>query len=147
MQLNNLKRVHKLEKRAPVGRGGKRGKTSGRGTKGQKARAGHKIRPEFRDVIMRMPKLRGRGTNSFVSIGKPVVTIGLAVLASRFSNGSEITPKLLSENGLISATQLKFSLIKVVGKMELQKPLKLKGLMFSKSVRESVEKAGGSVSN
>jgi large subunit ribosomal protein L15 len=56
-----------------VARGGKRGKTAGRGTKGQKARAGHKIRPEIRDVIKRIPKMRGRGKNSNLSIQeKPV---------------------------------------------------------------------------
>ena len=52
---------------AAVGRGGKRGKTSGRGTKGQNARAGRKKRPEMRDFIKRIPKLRGRGKSPFKS--------------------------------------------------------------------------------
>ena len=45
------------------GRGGKRGKTSGRGCKGQTARAGANMRPEMRDIIKRLPKLRGQTTN------------------------------------------------------------------------------------
>lgn len=65
---------HTLTSRTPrkhsrsVGRGGKRGKTSGRGTKGQNARAGRKKRPELRDFIKRVPKLRGRGKSSLKSL-------------------------------------------------------------------------------
>ena len=50
-----------------MGRGGTRGKTAGRGTKGQNARAGRKKRPELRDIIKRIPKLRGRGKSSLKS--------------------------------------------------------------------------------
>lgn len=60
MQLNQLKPNHVNKRRKPrVGRGGKRGTYSGRGIKGQKSRAGHKIRPAERDFIQRLPKLRG----------------------------------------------------------------------------------------
>ena len=60
MQLHELQPFHRLKRKAPrVGRGGKRGTTSGKGTKGQKARAGHRIRPAERDLIIRIPKLRG----------------------------------------------------------------------------------------
>jgi len=57
MKIHNLKRVTKNRKTAIVGRGGKRGKTSGRGGKGQTARAGHKVRPEWRDIIKKMPRV------------------------------------------------------------------------------------------
>lgn len=67
MQWNTLKPRTKRKKSAQVGRGGKRGKTAGRGTKGQNARAGRKKRPEIRDFIKRFPKLRGRGKNSLKS--------------------------------------------------------------------------------
>lgn len=67
MQFHNLKSNTKRKKSRQVGRGGKRGKTSGRGTKGQNARAGRKKRPEMRDVIKRVPKLRGRGKSSLKS--------------------------------------------------------------------------------
>ena len=68
MQFHTLKRKTKNKKGKTVGRGGTRGKTSGRGTKGQNARAGRKKRPELRDFIKRVPKLRGRGKNSNKSI-------------------------------------------------------------------------------
>ena len=68
MQFHNLKRKTPNKKSRQVGRGGTRGKTSGRGTKGQNARAGRKKRPEMRDIIKRFPKLRGRGVNQLKSI-------------------------------------------------------------------------------
>ena len=65
MQINNLKRVHKNKKDRIVGRGGKHAKTSGRGGKGQTARAGNKRRPELRDIIKKLPKNRGYQFKSF----------------------------------------------------------------------------------
>lgn len=59
MQINELKRTHKNKKERLLGRGGKHAKTSGRGGKGQTARAGNKRRPEMRDIIKKLPKLRG----------------------------------------------------------------------------------------
>lgn len=61
MQLHQLKPLHPNKRPKPrVGRGGKRGTYSGRGQKGQRARAGHRIRPASRDLLQRLPKLRGR---------------------------------------------------------------------------------------
>ena len=59
MQIHNLKRKNKNKKDRLVGRGGKHAKTSGRGGKGQTARAGNKRRPELRDIIKKLPKNRG----------------------------------------------------------------------------------------
>jgi large subunit ribosomal protein L15 len=59
MQLHQLKPIHKLKKRKRVGRGGKKGTYSGRGIKGQKARAGRRLKPAIRELIKRYPKLRG----------------------------------------------------------------------------------------
>ncbi len=70
MQFHTLKRKTANQKPKQVGRGGTRGKTSGRGTKGQNARAGRKKRPELRDFIKRVPKLRGRGKSSLKSLQK-----------------------------------------------------------------------------
>ncbi len=64
MQIHNLKRLHKNKKDRLVGRGGKHAKTSGRGGKGQTARAGNKRRPELRDIIKKLPKNRGYKFNS-----------------------------------------------------------------------------------
>ena len=59
MQLHKLKPNYKAKKRKRIGRGGKRGTYSGRGIKGQKSRAGGKLRPEMRDIIKKIPKKRG----------------------------------------------------------------------------------------
>lgn len=61
MQLHTLKPLHSGRSKKRIGRGGKRGTYSGRGQKGQKSRAGRKIRPAMRDLIQRIPKLRGAG--------------------------------------------------------------------------------------
>src|SRR3989344_771134 len=70
MQIHNLKRTHKNKKDRMVGRGGKHAKTSGRGGKGQTARAGNKRRPELRDIIKKLPKNRGY---RFKSVRKMIV--------------------------------------------------------------------------
>ncbi len=57
MQLHQLQPSHKNRSKKRIGRGGKRGTYSGRGMKGQKARAGRKIRPAIRDLIQSLPKL------------------------------------------------------------------------------------------
>lgn len=67
MQFHTLKSNTKRKKAKQVGRGGTRGKTSGRGTKGQNARAGRKKRPEWRDVVKKIHKLRGRGRSALKS--------------------------------------------------------------------------------
>lgn len=60
MQLHELQAIHENKEAQRIGRGGKRGTTSGRGQKGQKSRSGHRIRPAVRDMIQRLPKLRGK---------------------------------------------------------------------------------------
>ena len=70
MQYHNLQSKTKRKRSRQVGRGGTRGKTAGRGTKGQNARAGRKKRPESRDMIKKIPKLRGRGRSSLKSLKK-----------------------------------------------------------------------------
>jgi large subunit ribosomal protein L15 len=144
MQSNTLKRVHKLKKMAPVGRGSKRGKTSGRGTKGQKARSGRKLRPEIRDVIMRLPKLRGRGTNAFVSrFGHPA-EVTLSALNGAFNSNDTINKEVLLKSGLIALKDAKHG-IKILGTGKIEKALKLEGVIASKSAKEAIEKAGGSI--
>lgn len=83
MQFHNLQAKTKRKRSRQVGRGGTRGKTSGRGTKGQNARAGRKKRPELRDIIKRVPKLRGRGKSSFKSFQRKASGTGLRTLLSK----------------------------------------------------------------
>jgi ribosomal protein L15 len=90
MQIHNLKRQHKNKKDRIVGRGGKHAKTSGRGGKGQTARAGNKRRPELRDIIKKLPKRRGY---RFKSIEK-VYSLSKEKLASPEEKFSEIRKRL-----------------------------------------------------
>lgn len=141
MQFHNLKPKTKRKKARQVGRGGKRGKTSGRGMKGQKARAGRKMRPEMRDVIKRLPKKRGYRFKSFKD--KPLV-ISIEDIEKNFSDGDEVNPDSLLKNGLISKTGSR-SRLKVLSNGKLSKKIILSGLLFSKSAKEMIEKAGGQV--
>lgn len=138
MQLNTLKRAtsHKKEKR--VGRGGGRGKTSGRGTKGQKARAGHRIMPNIREQLKKLPKRRGYNFKSIVD--KPFA-LNVARLESVFSAGDAVNMKTLVERGLVREGVQ----VKILGDGELSKKLTVTGCVVSGSARAKIEKAGGSV--
>lgn len=98
MQLHDFKKHSSHRSKKVVGRGGKRGKTSGRGMKGQKARAGNKRRPEMRDIIKKLPKLRGYRFSP-VSV-KPAV-VNLAVLEKIFKDGDVINAQVLITKKLI----------------------------------------------
>src|SRR4051812_11794483 len=97
MQLHTVKREHPNKKARQVGRGGTRGKTSGRGGKGQTARAGNKRRPQMRDIIKKLPKLRGYRFNSATKKASVVNLGALNVLAA----GTVVTPAVLFENNLV----------------------------------------------
>ena len=90
MQIHNLKRQHKNKKDRIVGRGGKHAKTSGRGGKGQTARAGNKRRPELRDIIKKLPKNRGY---QFKSIQK-LFLVSKDKIISKAEKFSEIRKRL-----------------------------------------------------
>ncbi|OGG47984.1 50S ribosomal protein L15 [Candidatus Kaiserbacteria bacterium RIFCSPHIGHO2_02_FULL_50_9] len=135
MQLHNLQ-TRNTRRRRVIGRGGKRGKTSGRGTKGQKARAGHKMRPELRDIIKKLPKRRGYRFQSFAE--KPRV-ISLAAIAPLFTEKETVTPKALKQKGLIRGT----GSVKILGSHALGKKLTVRDCLVSASSRESIEQSGG----
>ena len=90
MQIHNLKRQHKNKRDRLVGRGGKHAKTSGRGGKGQTARAGNKRRPELRDIIKKLPKNRGY---QFKSIQK-LFLVSKDKIISKAEKFSEIRKRL-----------------------------------------------------
>lgn len=135
-------------KRMIVARGGKRGKTSGRGGKGQTARAGNKRRPEWRDIIKKLPKLRGRGKNSnktvVTNIQKPV-PVNVFRLETYFNAGDVVSPATLVEKGVIATWSGKVPRVKILGSGELKKAVKIEGCVVSTSAKNAIEKAGGSV--
>jgi large subunit ribosomal protein L15 len=132
-------------KRITVARGGKRGKTSGRGGKGQTARAGNKRRPEWRDIIKKLPKLRGRGVNSHKSIQEGHFVVNLFTLESAFDAGAIVTPATLVEQGIVTSESGRVPRIKILGDGELKKALKITGCFVSESAKAAIEKAGGSI--
>ncbi len=142
MRIHQVKRLHKNKRGKIVGRGGKRGTTSGKGTKGQKARSGRKLRPEIRDVIKRIPKLRGRGKNINTSIQIKPNVINLSDLEV-FKGGETVSPKSLLSRGLARYEGGKLPKVKILAGGELNKKLKFKNCLFSDEARVKVEKAGG----
>ncbi len=141
MQFHNLKSKTQRKKSRQVGRGGKRGKTSGRGTKGQKARAGRKMRPEMRDIIKRLPKRRGYRFKSFKE--SPLV-ISLQDIESEFADGEEVSPDSLFKKGLVSVSESR-GVLKVLSNGTLTKKITLSGCLFSKSAQKAIEEAGGQI--
>ena len=139
-------RVHDLhpapgsaKARQRVGRGiaGRRGKTAGRGTKGQGAR--NNIKPGFEGgqlpLAMRIPKLKGF-KNPF-RVEYNVINLD----AIEEFDGNEVTPQSLRAKGLVH----KHGLVKVLGRGELTRAVTVKAHGFSKSAVEAIKAAGGSV--
>ncbi len=137
MQLHQIKIKNRRRKGKRVGRGGKRGTTAGRGTKGQKARAGHRIRPEIRDLIKRLPKRRGYGKNRARTVNvarvKPVA-IRSDLMNKLFPSGGLVTPQVLVKRGVIKFRG-KVPVVKIVGGEPLASGIKLEGFLLSKSLK------------
>lgn len=151
LNLSNLKPADARKDRKRVGRGlgSGKGRYSGRGIKGQKARSGsNKLRPGFEGgqmpIYMRLGKKRGPYSKDAMPMG-PHRTRTLAVNVrdlERFDDGSEITPESLAEAGLIRNTRFD---LKILGQGDLSKKLTVSAHNFSKSAREKIEGAGGSI--
>ncbi len=142
MQIHDLKRKNKQKTSRQIGRGGKRGTTSGRGTKGQKARAGRKLRPELRDIIKKLPKLRGYKMRSNVLKALP---LKLGLLNGKFTTGEEITLETLKAKGLIETRKGKLPIVKILADGAVTKTLTIKGLSMSATAKAKIEKMGGQV--
>ena len=151
LNLSTLKPAQAQKNRKRVGRGlgSGKGRYSGRGIKGQKARAGsHKMRAGFEGgqmpAYMRMGKQRGSTSKDAMPIGPfrtSVWNVNIRDLA-RFDAGTEVTPELLKEAGLIRNLRRD---VKILGQGELSAKLSVSAHAFSKSAAEKIEAAGGSV--
>lgn len=142
MQLHTIQRKTKNKKRRIIGRGGKHAKTAGRGTKGQNARAGRKKRPEFRDKIKKIPKLRGY---KFASIKNDAAAVNVGALASAFPAGSAVTPEMLLEKGIVSRTAGAVPRVKILSRGEIGHAISVSNCAVSAAAKAKIEKAGGSV--
>lgn len=152
MQPHTLKPNTPRKKQKRIGRGGKRGTTSGGGTKGQKGRAGAGVKPGFRGGDNRLwqlfPKQRGAskkpGSNKphrkhrffALSRSKPAA-VNLDIF-NQFTDGVVVTPVMLAEKGIVGKAN-----VKVLGDGELTKKITFDGFTFSASAREKIKKAGG----
>lgn len=141
MQLHTLKRKNPNRKSRLVGRGGTRGKTSGRGGKGQTARAGNKRRPQMRDIIKKLPKLRGYRFNSTVSKFSPVNVGALNV----FEKGAIVSPETLFAKKLVRKLGGVFPKVKILGSGDITVNVTVENCKVSASAKEKIEKAGGSI--
>jgi large subunit ribosomal protein L15 len=144
MRIDELKSIKKKTQR--IGRSGKRGSYSGRGVKGQRSRSGHRIRPAERDLIMRLPKLRGFRNKPKTEKSR---VFNLDVLQARlqsFAKGGaplEINESLLKVAGMLSKNFKGY--VKVLGNGEIKFPVQITGIEVSVSAKRKIQKAGGSV--
>jgi len=148
MQLHELKPTSARKTAKRIGRGGKRGKTSGKGHKGQKARAGNSSRPEMREIIKKLPKLRGHGVNRARTVNServlPIV-INVSDLESGLEAGATVTPRSLVIAKVIDTKKRKAPAVKILGNGSLTKKFVIEDCQVSKSAKEKIEAAGGSV--
>ena len=145
MQTHELKRKNLHKKTKKVGRGGLRGKTSGRGHKGQKQHGAHGIRAEIRDQIKKLPKLRGRGKNSNKSIQHKPNVFNCSFLEKHFNSGDIVSPVTLMEKGLLTGAMSRKSSVKILGNGDISKKVTVEHCKVSASAKEKISKAGGKV--
>ncbi len=133
--LNSITRNNDTKRRLGRGAGSGRGKTAGRGTKGQKSRTGFNIPNRFEGgqstIITRLPKKKG-----FRSTRPQVLAVSTARL-SVFKAGELVSPKSLFEKGIIT---VKVSRIKLIGHTNNTKDLTYRNIIFSKPVHLALAK-------
>jgi len=141
MKLHELKPAEgsrKERKRLGRGIGSGQGKTAGKGHKGQNARSGGGVRLGFEGgqtpLYRRLPK---RGFTNFAR--KEFAIVNLDAL-NRFAEGTEVTPELLIETGVVSNEKAG---IKILAKGNVEKKLTVKAHKFSSAAKEAIEAAGG----
>jgi large subunit ribosomal protein L15 len=144
LALNNLKpkegSTHR-KKRVGRGPGSGLGKTAGRGHKGQKSRSGYSSKIGFEGG--QMPLQRRLPKRGFTNIFKKKwLEISLAKLEENFNAGDEITPEILHHRGLIK--KAKHDLV-ILGTGDMSKALKISAHRFTKTAKDKIEKAGGSI--
>lgn len=148
MQLHELQRKNARATAKRIGRGGKRGKTSGRGHKGQNARAGNSGRPEMRDFIKKLPKLRGHGVNRSRTVytDRPVpIAVNLAVLEAQFAAGDTVSPKTLVAKGVVKTAAKRVPAVKILAQGTITKAVTVQNCTLSEAAKEKIAAAGGTI--
>jgi len=149
LSLSSLKPASARRPRKRVGRGpgSGKGRYSGRGIKGQKARSGsNKMRPGFEGgqmpVYMRLPKKRGQYSKDAMPVGPHRTQVSSVNVRDLERFDGEVTPETLKEAGLIRNTRLD---VKILGHGDLTKKLRVSAHLFSAGAREKIEQAGGTI--
>jgi large subunit ribosomal protein L15 len=149
LSLSSLKPASARRARKRVGRGpgSGKGRYSGRGIKGQKARSGSKkMRPGFEGgqmpAYMRLPKQRGQYSKDAMPVGPHRTKVSSVNVRDLERFDGEVTPEILKEAGLIRNTRLD---VKILGHGDLTKKLTVSAHLFSAGAREKIEQAGGTI--
>lgn len=143
--LHKLSTRNKNKKR--IGRGGARGMKSGRGNKGQKSRAGRKIRPALRDELARIPKRRGHNKNRARGVRNrdAAQSVTLQKLEKYFQKDSVITPGILTGRNIVKKVKGKVPSVKIVARGDITVPLTVKKCGISAAAKQKVEAVGGTI--
>ncbi len=142
MQIHQLKPKTKWKNKRRVGRGGSKGTYSGRGLKGQNARAGRKLQPIVRNIIKRYPKLRGYRFRS--AFDQPVV-VNLSIIEKKFEDGATINPRILVEKKIIRQFLKQMPKVKILATGQISKKFIIEHCLISKNAQAKIEKAGGKI--
>ncbi|MGC8651231.1 MAG: uL15 family ribosomal protein [Minisyncoccia bacterium] len=142
MQIHDLQPLNPPKKRKRIGRGGKKGNYSGRGSKGQKSRAGARIRPQLREIMNKFPKNRGEG---FRTVKPNISTISLEDLQKNFPQGGNITPLLIVKKGLVERHPHEKLRIKILAKGKIETKFNIQNCLLSKKANDLILKNGGTV--
>ena len=143
MQLHDLAPApgsRKNRKKVGRGPGSGMGKTSTRGHKGLKARSGGSVRPGFEGG--QMPIYRRLPKRGFFNIFKNKIAVLNVRDLDRFEDGATIDVEVLKASGLVKG---RFDGVKLLGNGETTKKFSVKNLLVSKTAREKIESAGGSI--
>lgn len=142
MQIHQIPANKNQKTSRRIGRGGKRGTYSGRGIKGQKSRAGRKLRPEWRDALKSIPKRRGY---KFKPVKEKPAVLNLGAIGAIFQEGELVSRQSLIAKKLIFKIKNSLPEVKILGGGELNKKIDFKGIKISQAAKKKIEKAGGRV--
>jgi large subunit ribosomal protein L15 len=139
MLINQIR--FRLKKKKRIGRGGKKGNYSGRGIKGQKARAGRKIRPAERDIILKLPKLRGI---KFKPLKEKPYVVNLEDINEKFNENEVVNKETLVQKKVLKIRKSdKNPKIKILARGKLDKKLIFSSeLLYSNKAKEEILKSG-----
>lgn len=138
MLFHTFASAYKRKKKKRIGRGGKRGTYSGKGQKGQKARAGHRIKPAERLLISKFPKFRGVKN-------KPLTPKAIIIKTNelkKYAKEGVIDYAILKKTGVIKRAGAR---VKILDNGAVEGAFTIKGISVSKKAKEKIEKAGGKI--